>query len=162
MKKMLLAAMLLIAGPALAQTTLSNGNEATQPFKSANAVVIHASENLDSAYKKIAQAILEAGYTIDRADKELYFVNTKAKPLGRMGLQESLQASLKSTAEGTIITLTGSFSSPSLAAVSPLSAGDSRAEYRGMKGSPIMACWEELQRVASLYSGGTITYKQQP
>jgi hypothetical protein len=162
MRKLLLACLLFATYPVMAQTSSANGQEASQPFKKANAVVITTPDSLDTAYKKIAQAILEAGYTIDRADKELHFINTKARPIARMGLQESLQASLKPGAGGSVILLSGTFASPSMAAMSPLMAGDSKVEYKGMKGSPIMACWEELQRVARLYQGGALTYKQQP
>jgi hypothetical protein len=162
MKKVLLACLLLVNCPVIAQTSPPIGQEATQPFKKANTIVITTQDSLNTAYKKFAQAILEAGYTIDRADKELYFINTKARPVGRMGLQESVQASLKPVSGSTMILLSGTFASPSMAAMSPLMAGDSKVEYKGMKGSPIMACWEELQRVAKLYQGGALTYKQQP
>lgn len=162
MKHYLLAALLVATTPALAQTVPPVGTEAAQPFKKANTVIIHATDSMSVAYTGIAKAILAAGYTIDRSDKELGFVNTKPRPLGRMSVQESLQASLKRSSTGIDIQITGSYSAPAIAAVSPLSAGETRVDYRGMKGSVVMACWEELQRVAALYPNAILGYKQQP
>ncbi len=63
---------------------------------------------------------------------------------------------------GADILLKGSYATPGLAAMSPwLMSGDTETEYRGMKGSLIMSCWDELEKVAALYPGGRLAYKTQ-
>jgi hypothetical protein len=162
MKHYLLAACLLTAAPVIAQTVPAAGQETAQPFKKANTVVIHTSDSLAVAYRKLAGVLLNAGYTIDRNDKELGFLNTKARPASNKAAMQTLRASVIKTQEGADILLKGSYSTPGLAAVSPFfMSGDSETEYRGMKGSITMSCWNELEKVAALYPNGRLAYKAQ-
>jgi hypothetical protein len=162
MRHFLLAVLLAATTPALAQTVPPVGTEAAQPFKKANTIVIHTTDSTGLAYKKIAQAILEAGYTIDRADKELGFINTKAKTLAKSGTQNTVQANIKRVGAETLVELRGAFSMPAMAAMYAVMAGDTPTQYRGMKGSPIMSSWDEMMRVATLYRGDALGFKQQP
>ena len=162
MKHYLLAGLILAAAPTLAQTAPAAGQEAPTPFKKANTVIIHTTDSLGTAYKKLAGVLLNAGYTLDRNDKELGFLNTKARPAANKVAMHTLRASVVKTPEGTDILLRGSYATPGLAAVSPwLMSGDTETEYRGMKTSVVMSCWNELEKVAALYPGGRLSYKAQ-
>jgi hypothetical protein len=162
MKHYLLAALLACSVPALAQAVPPAGQEAAAPFKKANLVIIHTTDSVATAYKKLAAVLLGAGYTLDRADKELGFLNTKARPTPNNKAMHTLRASVVAAQGGSDIQLRGSFAMPMLAAMSPLMAGDSETVFRGMKGAPFMASWDEMQKVATLYPGGRVAYKQQP
>lgn len=162
MKHYLLAGLLLAAVPSIAQTAPPDGQEAAQPFKKANTLIIHTSDSVATAYRKLAGVLLNAGYTIDRNDKELGFLNTKARPTAKKMAMQTLRASVVKTQTGADILLKGSYATPGLAAMSPwLMSGDTETEYRGMKGSLIMSCWDELEKVAALYPGGRLAYKTQ-
>ena len=162
MKHCLLAGLLLATIPALAQTAPPAGQEATQAFKKANTLIIHTSDSVTTAYRKLAGVLLNAGYTIDRNDKELGFLNTKARPTPNKTAMDTLRASVVKTQAGADILLKRSYATPGLAAISPwLMSGDTETEYRGMRGSIVMSCWDELEKVAALYPGGRLAYKAQ-
>jgi hypothetical protein len=162
MKYYLLAGLLMAAVPALAQKAPPAGQEAPQPFKKANTIIIHTTDSTTVAYKKIAGVLLGAGYTLDRADKELGFMNTKPRPTSTKNAVHTIRVAILPAQSGVDIQLKSSFATPTLAAISPIMAGDMETDFRGMKGSPIMASWDEMQKVAVLYSGGQLAYKAQP
>ena len=162
MKLYLLAVCLLSAAPVLAQAVPPNGQEVPTPFKKANTIIIHTTDSTGTAYKKLAGVLFNAGYTLDRNDRELGFLNTKARPAANKAAMQTLRASIIKTPEGADILLKGAYATPGLAAISPwLMSGDTETEYRGMKTSIVMSCWNELEKVAALYPGGRLAYKTQ-
>jgi hypothetical protein len=157
MKHLLLAGLLLASVPVLAQAPAAEA-----PFKGANTIVVHTADSAATAYKKIAHILLDAGYTLDRADKDLLFLNTKSKSAPRYNMLHVVRASVKATASGADIQLKDAFTLPGAAAVSAIMAGESETQYRGAQSSTYMVCWNELHRLAALYPSGKLGYLQQP
>jgi hypothetical protein len=153
MKKLLLATMVLFTEQALAQSV---------PPKGANVIIITTSDSAKVAYNKLASILLNAGYTIDKADKDLLFVNTKPKPAPRYNMEHAPRANITATATGSSILLRDSFTLPGAAAVASFMAGQQEVVYRGSKSSTFMVCWDELQRLAALYPNGKIEYANKP
>jgi hypothetical protein len=157
MKHYLLAGLLLAAVPALAQTAPVDA-----PFKGANTIVVHTSDSAAVAYKNIARILLDAGYTLDRADKELLFLNTKSKSAPRYNMMHIVRASIKPSGSGSDIQIKDAFTLPGAAAVSAIMAGESETQFRGGQSSTYMICWNEMYRLAALYPNGKLSYLQQP
>lgn len=88
-------------------------------------------------------------------------MNTKARPTPNNKATHTIRAAIVAVQGGVDIQLKSSFATPTLAAISPIMAGDLETEFRGMKGAPFMASWDELQKVAALYPGGRVAYKAQ-
>jgi hypothetical protein len=154
MKKSLLAAILLLPFGAMAQTPA--------PAKGANVIIIVTPDSAKQAYNKLADILLTAGYTVDRADKELLFINTKPRPAPRYNMEHMPRASISATPSGSNILLRDSFTLPGAAAAASFMAGQQEVVYRGGKGSTFMVCWAELERIASLYPNAKIEYTTKP
>lgn len=165
MKAYLLAGLLIGTAPALVQKAAPppvTGQESAKPFKGANVILVSTSDSAAVAYKKIAAAILGAGYTIDRADKELGFISTKPRPTPKLNGLHAIRIAIMPMPAGASIQLRSSFSMPGAAAVSPIMAGELETTFRGSNGSLFMICWNELQRLAQSYPNGQITYTKAP
>jgi hypothetical protein len=154
MKKLLLACLLLVACPAIAQKAI--------PTKGDNIIIISTPDSTKAAYVKVAALLLEAGYTIDRSDKELLFINTKFRPAPRYNMEHAPRVTIAATANGSKISLRDAFVLPGAAAVSSIMAGQQEVVFRGGKTSTFMICWDELQKLASLYPAGNISYTHLP
>jgi hypothetical protein len=153
MKHLLLIGLLFCGSKALSQD---------RPAKGANVIIIVTSDSAKAAYNKLATILLTSGYTLDRADKELLFVNTKPKPAPRYNMEHAPRASINAIPTGSKILLRDSFTLPGAAAVAAFMAGQQEVVYRGGKGSTFMVCWAELERIANLYPGARIEYATTP
>jgi hypothetical protein len=167
MKHYLLAALLACSVPALAQNRVvipkpapeqPEGTEAAEVFKRANIIIIHSTDSAATAYTKLARALLADGYTIEKSDKEIGYINTQYRVTTiAKALQAALKFTITAAAGETRIEMraTGLVSSvPAL--------GIMRVEARGQSGSAISFAWAEMQRAATLYPGQTtLTYKRE-
>lgn len=90
----------------------SQSNEALLNMKSypkgTNTVSILTTDTIDLAYKKIANLILDYGFTIAQSDKELYYINTHYKSVLNNSFDTKIFVRLKENrGKGTIIILKG-------------------------------------------------------
>jgi len=133
------------------------GSEGASLFKRANVLIIHTTDSTSVAYTKIARILLADGYAIEKADKELGYINTQYRTTA---VSRALQAALRFTiAPGTSetrIELRGTGLMPGFPTL-----GTMRLEARGQGGSPISTAWAEMQRVATLYPGAQLSYKRE-
>lgn len=165
MKTILLAGLLLGAVPAFAQKAApapALGQEAAEPFKGANVILVSTGDSVAVAYKKIGAAILGAGYTIDQADRELGFINTKPHATPSGSPLHTVRVVITPAQTGAVIELRGALSLARAMVASPMFAGESQTAFRGMKGSAFMVCWQELQAMARAYPSGKLSYLKKP
>lgn len=160
MKSLLLAVLLACSIPTLAQTVPTVGQEAGAPFKGANVVLIHSTDSASVAYDKVGRLLLSEGYALDKTDKGLGFIGTSYREVAKGRAQVALRFTVIPAPSGVVIQGRAVMHMPALQHTAL--NGDSPAEYRGMKGSPMLATWEELNRVAAAYPGGQLAYKRQP
>jgi hypothetical protein len=144
MKKLLLAVLLLNTVPTLAQSAA--------PAKGATTIIISTSDSMATAYTKLSRLLLADGYSINKADKELAYINTDYKSIqANRGVELALKFVIAPSSNGTVITERGTGKMPYL--------GEFPASFRGATGSPIGRAWVELLRVGMLYSGAVVSYK---
>ena len=133
----------------------------TKPFRRANTIVLHTSDNPQEAYLKMARTLLAAGYGLDKTDKELGFFSTAARPLNK-AVSLVIQASVSAEPGGAAVRLRGIYYSVVGGGLA-MASNDMRAnqvEYRGpLSGDPRLA-WDALA-AAALYPGARIEYIRQ-
>ncbi len=140
---------LVVSG--LLATNLCFG-QATQPVKGAATALVHTQDTPSQAYIKLGQLLLADGYIIDKSDPQLGFINTKSRIIqANRGVEVAMQIAISEAGGETLITERGAAKMPYL--------GEFPASFRGGANSPVGRAWAELERVARLYPGATVTYK---
>lgn len=160
MKYLILISVILFTGCA---TTLPPAGPSSTPMEKADAVWIKTSDDPETAYRKIAQSITDAGYTISSSDAVLMNITTEpfrpeesfGDALSSGGMTVVLNASVREQ-ETTIIKLTGKFNMPESSYMPGVS--DNEIVNQGGKTTYTRRSWEELTRIAESYSGGTLEY----
>ena len=171
MKLSILPALLLLAGPAVAQMTppppteaelRASGAESPRPFTEANVIVSHSTESAEEAYKKALATLLAAGYSVDRNDKDAFFISTTAKPLQK-GVYLKLLVVATPEATGSAVSFRGTFTW--LSAITTMAKVQDRVlpvEYRGTGNNPVARAWQALQAAADAFGGQQLAYKRIP
>lgn len=159
MKHYLLAGLLLAAVPSLAQTAPPAGQEAAQPFKGANEILIHTPDSASAALKKMARALIVAGIEPDKVDTEVGYMTTKGKSVGQM-TPATFNYRIVATPEpsGTLLSITGDYT---------VGLNASRSMTNPMywvKGNLLQAkqCFITIEPVAQTYPGGRLGYRLKP
>lgn len=117
--------------------------QAVPPAK-ANTIIVTLPDSGQVAWRRIAQALIDRGYSIKNSDKDLLLLTTEGKQTGRAGAI-TVSVSLKGNQATVRATqFLGSF-------------GMMQVDYRGMKGSPNLLGWQELEAAAKAF-GGTLAY----
>ena len=137
------------------------GPDGTKPFRRANTIVLHTSDDPQEAYLKMARTLLAAGYALDKTDKELGFFSTAAHPLNK-AVSLVIQASVSAEPGGAAVRLRGVYYSV-VGGGMAMASNDVRpnqVEYRGpLSGDPRLA-WDAMA-AAALYPGARIEYIRQ-
>jgi hypothetical protein len=139
MKKLLFLLFLL---PALAFA------QSQQPFKKASTIEVHTSLTPEQAYKQLAMALQESGYSIASSDATLQSITTSGRQYKNIAVVLNTSVKGDSTA---VIVLKGNFR---LADFTP-----SAIEYRGANGSPAMRAWEQMEGVAKALPSSKVVYR---
>jgi hypothetical protein len=122
--------------------------QASEPFKKASVIEIHTTLTPQQAYKAVALALQDSGYGIASSDATLLSISTNGKT-GR-NIVSNLNTSVRGDSLAVIV-LRGTFI---------LSGFDaSPIEYRGMKGSPVMLAWDQLEAVAKRLPAQKVLYR---
>ncbi|MVN78917.1 hypothetical protein GO988_21520 [Hymenobacter sp. HMF4947] len=155
MKHYLLAALLACAIPTLAQTVPPAGQEASEPTKKDNVIILHTADSVATAYTKLGRLLLESGYPIDKSDKELGYINTGFRATQNRTVEAALRFAVIRTTTGVLIEIRG------ICRVPTAKSADIPIDFRGTFGSPAGIAWVEMNRLALAYKAPTVTYKQQ-
>jgi hypothetical protein len=142
--KKLLSLLLLLPALAFAQSET--------PFKRANTIIVQTAESPDAAFRKAVQVLMDSGYGIHSADKDLMVITTTPKGL------RSGAASLQVQVRENEVHLKGNFHTT--AVISGVVAdAPMPIEYRGAAASPLMRAWNELDAVAKALPAVSVFYK---
>lgn len=142
MKQLILSLLLLLPLAVLAQSE--------KPFKKASTIEVHTSLTKEQAYQQLAFAMQEAGYMIASSDAVLGSITSE--PMATKNISTRVNALVKGDSAAVII-IKGSFHVPGL------DNTPSAIEYRGMKDSPFMRAWNQLETVARALPAATVTYR---
>ena len=115
-----------------------------------NTIVVQLPDSGLVAWKAVSRALLSRGYAIKSSDKDLLTLTSDIKPVKRAG-----DVVISANVEGRKVFLYGTFNTH------VIDETPTRIVFRGMKGSPFMLAWDELQGVAAAL-GGTATYLTRP
>jgi hypothetical protein len=96
-----------------------------------------------TANEKVLKVLASKDYTIKDANKTV--INTAAKTL-----KSNTRLSLTAKIKGAEVALTGF--------ILIATEGSKRIEYKGVKGTPFMNAWEEMDKVAKAL-GGKVSYE---
>jgi hypothetical protein len=121
--------------------------QANEPFKKASVIEIHTTLTPQQAYKAVALALQDSGYGIASSDATLGTISTDAKAVKHV--LTKLNASVRGDSAAVIV-IQGTLSA--LGTNSPII-------YKGMKGSPLMLAWDELETVARILPAASISYR---
>jgi hypothetical protein len=122
--------------------------QATEPFKKATVIEIHTTLTPQQAYKSVAEALQDSGYGIASSDAVLLSISTNEKA------DRNITSHLNITVRGdslAVVVLKGTFTLSGF--------GTSPIEYRGMKGSPVMLAWDQLEAVAKRLPAQKVLYR---
>jgi hypothetical protein len=159
MKHLLFAGLLLASIPALAQAVPPAGQEAAQPFKGANEILIHTPDSAGVALKKMARTLIVAGIEPDKVDAEIGYITTKGKSVGQM-TPATFNYRIVATPEpsGTLLSITGDYT------VGLNAARTMTNPMYWVKGNLLQAkqCFITIEPVAQAYPGGRLGYKLKP
>lgn len=142
MKLLLFCLLLLYPLPSLAQT----------PEKFSNYIAIQTTDSAAVAYRNMAGILQDMGYTISKSDKDLLTISTDLVGNGLPNAGKMMLSVYVRGQANAQIHLSGQFTAPGI------STEPDRIVYRGMKGSPFMASWANMQKVAQAYPGGTLSF----
>ena len=127
--------------------------------KRANVITLHTADSANVAYTKLARLLLAEGYVLDKADRELGFVNTGYHHSANRAVEVALRVVVVPNPAGALVEVRGVSRMPGMSHT--LVGGDSPIEYRGMSGSPAMLAWEAMARLAATYHAPQTTCKRQ-
>jgi hypothetical protein len=139
----------------------ASGQEAEQPFKGANTVVVHTSDSAATAFRNAGRALIASGYSPTQKDSELLYLLTGFRPLSQGAtLRVSMRISVTSEPSGSAIAFTGTVAS----AMADLWVGGAtpvtgRVEFRPSGNRRV---WDELLRVADACHCGRVAYANRP
>jgi hypothetical protein len=154
MKTYLLAFCLLATAPAWAQVAPTAS--ASFPLKQANVIVVRTPDSLATAFTRLRQALLAAGYGIDKSDQQAGFLATSPRATkSKKAVYVRLRFALLPEQGATAIEVRGDYSVSGLLGETPIS-------NRGQAGSATGAAWAEMQSAAALYPAGIVAYRRQP
>lgn len=122
--------------------------QAQVPVKRANTILVTLPDSSEAAWKHVARVLVEKGYTIKDANKDLLLISTDLR-----STKTAAELGLTASVSGRVVTLRGKM------LVRALGPGLDDVEYRGMNNSLFMSCWQQMHEVATAL-GGTVTYER--
>lgn len=127
----------------------------SRPEKRNNTIIIETTDDPQAAMRKIVSILSDQGYGIQTVDKDLGILTTTNKGFvhGTMTLNLSIRPD-----SVTRIVIRGTVDSPEFSVIGGLTGTAFNLEYRGMKGSPMMNAWEDMEKVAKAYPEAKVTY----
>jgi hypothetical protein len=122
--------------------------------KKANLIQISDTIPEEAMYKKFYSILLEKGYMVDNADKDMLTLSTSFKEI------KYCKTQIMGYIKDKTLYLSGNINMPGLDLSKPSGVSDftSKIDYRGSKGSAPYNAWNELNGIALSY-GGKITYQ---
>lgn len=108
--------------------------------KKVNYIVVE-SDSVDII--KVGKMLMDAGFTIEKSDKDLGYIHTEYKPIKLSEIKLSVSVS------GNRVYIQGKMKTD---------LGESRIQNTGMKGSPMKIAFDEMSSFANLINGIT-TYE---
>lgn len=127
----------------------------SRPEKRNNTIVLATSDDPATAMRKLVAILSDQGYGVQTVDKDLGILTTTSKGFVHGTLALNINVRSDST---TFIVLRGTVDSPEISFVGGLTGTAFNIEYRGMKGSPLMNAWGEMNKVALAYPSATVSY----
>jgi hypothetical protein len=150
MKTTLLALGLLTATPILAQTLPAPGQEATQPFKKANTILVYTADSAKTAIKRAAMALQQQGFAVDRVDYDLLSISTKDHAF----LNSFYNMTVLVIWENNHLRYTGQWRGQAMGATVQEPAAQTNPASK--------KAFAEMERAALAYPGGRAAYLQRP
>lgn len=140
----------------LTVVNLMGQQQTAEPPKKANKIVV-LKDSTNDLLNKVALALLDKGFEIDKKDNELKTVTTKEKSMPKGAAQTKIQARISDTAIVFTSTLcvqleyniSGTIIKPTFDPVT----------YSGIKGSYMREAWNELEEIARKF-GNNIVYSK--
>jgi len=142
-------------------TTLPPAGPDSSAMEKADAIWIVSNDDAETAYRKIAQSLTDAGYSISSSDAVLMNIVTEpyqpsesfGDALSSGGMKVVLNASVREVEGKTAVKLSGKFTIPGL-----YGSDDNEIRNQGAGTSYTGRSWKELERIAESYSGGSLEY----
>lgn len=121
------------------------------PKKAKSIVISVAETDQEKVYKLLASHLVENGYTIQTADKDLGIINTELRKFGKYAWEVRISASIL----GNKIKFTGKQFLPDY------DKSEQSIQYIGVKGAMYKASFDEVNRVATSFPNTGIEYSFQ-
>lgn len=127
------------------------------PPKKASKIIVLANDSSNILLKKITLALFDRGYTIDTKDDNLKYVTTKERASKKYNTLFKIRVGINDTAIIFTGTMALAFETQFLGVKQPPTFQP--IVYQGMKKSPVMDAWNELDAIARMF-GDKITYSK--
>jgi hypothetical protein len=118
------------------------------PIKRDNVILVKSDSSAAVLHKLILKALAKGEWVVERTDYEVLTVSTDWKNL-RRGTDARLHVFVETDGNGSKAIVRGDLRTPEL--------GESRIDFRGMKGSPALDAWEALDGFSKIL-GGLVSY----
>jgi hypothetical protein len=115
--------------------------------KKANTIIISTSLSKDQLYGRITEILFENGYGILNSDKSIATITTTNKPIKAGAVK------LNFLIKDSKVSVRGDLYGISIEINGVTDNGPSIVDFRGMKGSPALNAWNEMQKIADLIPG---------
>lgn len=133
-------------------TTLPPAGPTSEMIDGADKILLTVNESPDKAYKHFAQHLSENGFGFQNTDETLRTIKTDNKESDKLNFSYSINASIRSTDDKTIIQVFGNGTNPVL--------GDFEIRNRGAGGSLVQVSWKQMYELANSYPHEKIMYKR--
>lgn len=157
MKHLLLAALLLVAGPALGQIQPPPFVQAAEP-KGATTILVSTTDSARVAYNKAVAGLLAQGYGLDKSDKEALFFSTPSRSAdGSVFIK--IQLVVVPAPGGSVATFRSTFTWVSATTImAHVENRELPVQFAGGPGGPSKRAWAAMKKAAIAALPGTISY----
>lgn len=116
--------------------------------KNSRAIIITVSESdPEKIYKSLAAHLIDNGYTIEKSDKDLLYINTERKVV-----KYAWEVRISATIKDNKIKFTGKQFLPGF------DDSENQIRYYGVKGAMYKTCFDEVDRVARTFPNLNVAY----
>lgn len=131
----------------------SRSGVATQPFKGCTMLIVETQDDYPTAFKNLKMSFVRQGFHITHSDEQTNSVT------GEMTVKRAGNIVVSAAVFDEGIFFNGNFDTGIGIRIYNVSkTGAEPIECRGMKGSPMMIAFQQMESIAKSYPGGRIIY----
>ncbi|MDB5234758.1 MAG: hypothetical protein JWR44_1751 [Hymenobacter sp.] len=130
----------------------------SEPFRGANAVVLHTRDSATAVYGEVARALRADGFALERTNPARGILETASRRLDGDTMTTALQFFVVPAPGGALLVVQGSYYAASFHQHQGHASVSAPIGNVGPPGSAPQRAWAEMLRACQLYPHGTLAY----